>query len=75
MNLQSLRERIRRLELLGLGFSREYDLFRKALMPLEMAESQEYLDAVDKIKKAIEAARMALVKATHRREEFPAIKR
>jgi hypothetical protein len=70
MRLRDLRARIARLEQLSRGLSLEEMHWRKADAPVRSAERDAYRAALHRAVHAVEAARLVLVRACQRVEEF-----
>jgi hypothetical protein len=64
-----LRARVRRLEELSLGLSREIELWRKTMHPLQFVEREAYVGALGNAVSAAEEARVILAGAMHRIED------
>jgi hypothetical protein len=69
MTLSDLRARVRRLEALGLGVSRELAAVRRADDPMLYLERQAYLKGLTRFLGGLEDARMALALACQRIDE------
>jgi hypothetical protein len=68
MTLEHLASRIRRLESLYLGLSKEAQLFKDCDCPLLSLERQAYLGALAAACSGLETARVALARARQRLE-------
>jgi hypothetical protein len=71
MNLQDIKARINRLENLGIGFGKEYSLWKECNDSLLYAERQAFLSVIREALIGIEAARVALALAKQRIEANP----
>ena len=60
MNLKDLRARMRRLEELAAGLSREKSLWRKCNPPVLAVDRQEYMAAIGDAIQGLEKARVTL---------------
>ncbi len=68
MNREDLRARMRRLEELAAGLSREESLWRNCSAPVLAVDRQEYLAAIGDAIQGLEKARVTLAKMTRRME-------
>jgi hypothetical protein len=71
MNLTDLRSRIRRLEELAAGLSKELALWKDSNAPVFYVDRLEYLEGIDQAIHGLETARLAMVKVCQRIEESP----
>jgi hypothetical protein len=71
MNLTDLRSRIRRLEVLVAGLSKELSLWKESNAPVLYVDRLEYLEGIEQAIHGLEKARVAMVKVCHRIEESP----
>jgi hypothetical protein len=73
MNLTDLRSRIRRLEILIAGLSRELSLWKNSNAPVLYVDRLQYLEGIDRAIHGLETARLAIVKIGRRIEENPKV--
>ncbi len=71
MNLTDLRSRIRRLEVLVAGLSKELSLWKDCNASVLYVDRLEYLKGIDQAIHDLETARLAMVKVCRRIEESP----
>jgi hypothetical protein len=69
MNLTDLRSRVRRLEQLVAGLSKELVLWKDCNAPILYVDRLEYLQGVDQAIHGMEKARAAMAKVCRRIEE------
>ncbi len=66
MTIDDLESRVRRLEHLSLGLSKEVVMWKGADTPLLYVERKEYLNAIQDALAGVEQARVALAQVVHR---------
>ncbi len=69
MNLEELQARVRRLDQLSRGLSKEVTLWRKGNDPLLYLERKAYLGAIQDALAGVESARVLLAKVCQRLEK------